>query len=153
MTAIILDVAAAVPTNRNRQPWPLEELRLSLCEVKEAVVRRVQAARNWKQHLDVDRHPVPELELLFVHHVPEFDIPPREVIEPKSPARREDSSTLLYPRLAPVQVFLFLQRVIYSSAVILVEVERRISKNDVKRIVLDLSEQFEAVALKQLAMA
>ena len=149
MTAVVLDVAAAVAARRDRDTGTFKELRLAAGVVQQRVVGGVEPPLDGQQRLDVNGDPVPEHEPGVVQHVADRDVPLRQVVGPERAAWRYDPRALGYPLRAPVEVLGFLQVVPDASPVVLVQVERRVREHQVTGLIWHLCHEVKAVAVVQ----
>jgi hypothetical protein len=65
VAAIISDFTATVPADLNWGADSAEGLRSAFGVIKQAVMARVQAARDWEAGTDLDSNPVAKLHALF----------------------------------------------------------------------------------------
>ena len=85
VTAVVLDIAAAMTAFRDGNSRTIEYARFTLRVVQQAVMRRVQPAWDRQCRLDVDRNPVTECQLAGEKGA-EVDIPLRKVVDEQATA-------------------------------------------------------------------
>ena len=151
MTAIIFDLAAAMPTRFDRRPHPPEGSRLPLREIQQAVVRRIEAPRYRQAAFHFDGYGMPELHSALHQMRPDQDIPARQVVDEQRAARFQDADALAQPEFAPIEIFSVSARIVRPASINLPEIERRIGKNRVYDPGWQTGQYIEAVALEQHA--
>jgi hypothetical protein len=140
-----------MPAYRHGHPWTVEDPGFAARVVEEAVVARVQAARDRERHLDVDRDPVPKEQPVAVELVPQFDVPAGQVVDPEGAAGSQQANALGDPPATPLQVVAVGHLVADPRAIFLGQVERRVGEDELVGARRELREDLQAVALEERA--
>lgn len=145
MTAVVLDFTAAVSAFQNRRADPVKCVWLPLAVVQQAVMARMQAARNRQARTHFNRNPVPKFEPLLGQEGPERHIPFRQVVNEKGTARFQHADALCQLFTTPLDIVFVGQIVVSVFSVFLANVEWGVRKNRVDYFILDKRQYVQAV--------
>ena len=115
-------------------------------------MRRIQAALDWHPVCHVNSNPMPKSELTR-KKVSEPKVPFGEIVQKQRAAWLQKSDRLGDPSLAPCEVFLFPQIVVYFGRIFLPQIEGRIGKNQIHRPRLDRRHHCKTIPLIELAQS
>src|SRR6267378_2879131 len=85
--------------------------------------------------------------------VPEPEVPFGEIVQKQRAAWLQKSDRLGDPSLAPCEVFLFPQIVVYFGRIFLPQIEGRIGKNQIHRPRFDRRHHFKTIPLMEFAQS
>jgi len=134
MPTVILDLASAMAASFDWSANAAEGLGLSLGVIDQAIVSWIKSAGDGQEAFDADGNPMAELHTLGTEMVAEGDVPFRQVIKKEGPAGLQDTNALIYPTLAPGEVFGLFALVVDLGTILLAEVKRRVGKNSINAL-------------------
>jgi hypothetical protein len=133
VAAVILHLPTVVPADLNRRPKATKGLWLPFGVVEQAVMARVQSARNREAGGDLYGDPVPEL------HLERHEVAPKRTFH-FGAAGLENADAFCRPSHAPFEVMGIRYEVVTTLAVLLPEIEGRIGKDGINDRIANLGE-------------
>src|SRR5438094_6219607 len=115
----MLRFAAAMPACDDRRPDSVERLWSPFGEVEQAVMTRVEPARNWKASGHLDGDPVAKMHPPRREVGSKEDVPLRQVVEEEGTTGLKDPDALVNPRHAPREILWVREAVVRLLAVFL----------------------------------